>query len=103
MIDITPATDSNTEVNEGDKVRVSWLLDASVDPSDRTLTETTFGDEVREWSGDDLSEEEVTKGDERYWRYYKDLVLPSARVTYEWELDDPVNDAHDTAKITAQI
>lgn len=102
MIDITPATDSDTEVHRGDKVRVSWLLNASVDPEDLLLTETTITGEVRTFSGDELSEEEVIKGDERHWRYYKDLVLPAIRAVYEWRLDDPVNDARDTAELTAQ-
>lgn len=102
MIDVTPATDSNTEVQRGDKVRVPWVLNASVDPGDLVLTETSSRGDVREWTGSDLEEEEVTMGDERYWRYYKDLVLPAVRTTYEWELSDPVNDAHDTVQITAQ-
>jgi len=103
MIDVTPSTDVDTEVQRGDKVRVSWLLDASVDRGDLTLTETTYDAQERQWTGDELSEEEVVVDDDRHWRYYKDLVLPAVQATYEWHLDDPVNSARDTTQITAQI
>lgn len=103
MIDITPATDSDTEVQRGDKVRVSWLLNASVDPAHLTLTVTPVGGSDTTYSGSDLQEKEVEKDGERFWRYYKDLVLPSVQTEVEWTLDDPVNGARDTAKITAQI
>lgn len=103
MIDATPQTDSNTEVQKGDKIRTPpWLLNASVDPSDVTLTVRSLNGDETTYSGDEIEEEEVVDGDERYWRYYKDIVLPSIRTTFEWELDDPVNDAHDFARITAE-
>lgn len=103
MIDITPVTDDDTEVNQGDKVRVSWLLEASVDPRYMTFTETLLSGQKTTYSGDEIIREENEIDGERYWRYYIDLTLRSYRTRFSLELNDPVNNIRDTAEIIAQL
>ena len=103
MIEITPTTEDDSEVHKGDTVRVSWLLDVSADPEDITFTETLLSGEETTYSGDDIDEEEVQIGSDRFWRYSVTLKLRSLRTRFEYVLSDPVNDFRDTAEIIAQL
>jgi|APHM01.1.fsa_nt_gi hypothetical protein len=100
MIDITPTTDSDTQVTEGDKVRVSWLLDAQADPNRITLR-VASADKDETFSGDELTEELVEQDGERRYRYRRDFELASIFTQVEWRLSDPINKAADSASIQA--
>jgi len=104
MIDVTPQTDADTEVNIGDTVRVRWLFNANVDPQEMTLTVEGFDGTERTFTGSEISEEEVTKDDQRYWRYYRDFTLQSLDTKARWTLERKAgySDAADTTSITAQ-
>lgn len=100
MIEITPTTDSDTQVTAGDKVRVSWLLDAQANPAFITLRIASAGKDETV-SGDELTEELVEQDGERRYRYRRDFELASIFTQIEWRLDDPVNAAADSASIQA--
>jgi hypothetical protein len=95
VIDITPQTDSDSQVTVGDTVRVKWLLDAQVSKSNLTLTVngTTY-------SGADLTETTTTTNGTTYYRYYRDIELSKVYTQIQWELSS-VNDATDTGAIQA--
>jgi len=100
MIEITPSTDSDTRVHDGDRVGVSWLLDAQADRKDMTLTvQDREGD--RSFSGSRLTETLVTKNGNRYWRYSRTFLLRDLRTEIEFALSDPANGVVDTGSITA--
>jgi hypothetical protein len=95
VIEITPQTDSDSQVTEGDTVRVKWLLDAQVSRSNLTLTVNDT-----EYSGSDLTETTTTIDGKTHYRYYRDVELPGAYTQIQWELSS-VNDATDTGIIQA--
>ena len=102
MIDITPTTDSDTQVTQGDKVRLRWLLNAQVDPADVTIIVLTpFGDVLETHTGNDLDEVMVDRDGQRHWRYQVDTEIPRRSIKVEYRLKDDVNAARDTAKLTA--
>jgi len=102
MIDITPTTDSDTQVTEGDKVRLRWLLNAQVDPADMTITVLSpLNDVLQEFSGGELTQEVVDRDGERHWRYRVDTEIPSAHLKIEYRHRDGVNAIRDTAQLTA--
>lgn len=96
MIDITPQTDSNTQVTVGDKIRVRWVLNAQADPKDMTFTLNE-----KQFSGTDITESLVERGEDRLWRYSVTTTLKTPFTQVEIDLSDPVNDATDTAYINA--
>lgn len=101
MIDITPDTDENTQVTEGDKVRLPWLLNAQVSPADVEIIVKT-GSAEDTYSASDLTEQKETIDGSTWWRYYVDVELKGPFTQVEYRLDDSVNKARDTAQITAE-
>lgn len=98
MIDQTPDTDADTEVNVGDEVRIPWTLDAQVDPADVTFT--IEGDSTVTASNGDLTE--VDNGDGTY-TYEYDHVLDRSGFTYiDYELDDGTNSVVGAGYILAE-
>lgn len=104
MIDVTPSTDTDTEVSVGDTVRVRWLFNANVDPQDMTVRIEGLGGPKKTFSGSEIEEEEVVIDQERHWRYYVDVTLESLFTEVRWSLrrKPGVSDAADTTSITAQ-
>lgn len=100
MKDITPKTDSDTQVTVGDKVRIRWLLDAQVNPDYLTFTVQQNGTQ-KTFSGADLTETLVTVDGDRLWRYHVDYEIRSTFEQVEFRLKDPVNRARDSAHYTA--
>jgi hypothetical protein len=98
--DITPDTDADTEVTEGDKIRIRWLLDAQVDPGKLTFT-VQQGSSQRVFTGADLTEVLRELDGERQWEYFVDFEIQSTFEQVDFRLSDPVNSARDTAHYTA--
>lgn len=99
--DITPQTDSDSEVTQGDKIRIRWLLDAQVD-LDRLSFTVQQGSGQRVFSGADLTEVLREIDGERQWEYFVDFEIQSTFEQVDFRLSDPVNKARDTAHYTAQ-
>ena len=102
MIDITPSTDTNSQVTVGDDVELRWVLDAQVDPADLTFTVRQLDDTETTYSGTDLTESAVTVNGNTKYRYSVEIELASIQTEVQFRLDDAVNHATDTAIITAE-
>jgi len=74
--DITPQTDADSEVTQGDKIRIRWLLNAQVDP-DRLMFTVQQGSSQRVFTGADLTEVLREIGGERQWEYFVDFEIQS--------------------------
>jgi hypothetical protein len=94
--DITPQTDSDTQVTVGDSVRLAWTLDAQVDPSYLTFT-VYGGGRILELSGGDLTEELVEEDGERLWKYSVEVQIEGIFAQVKFELDNPQQESTDTA------
>jgi hypothetical protein len=94
--DITPQTDSDTQVTVGDSVRLAWTLDAQVDPSYLTFTVYGGGRKL-ELSGGDLTEKLVEDDGERLWRYSVEVQIEGIFAQVKFELDNPQQESTDTA------
>jgi len=102
VIDITPATDASSEVTIGDNVRLRWTLDAQADPADiMIIVLDGLGNAINSYSGPDLKEVKVESNGERLWRYEATHVLKAITSRIEFDLDDGVNRAVDTATLSA--
>lgn len=101
MINITPRTDDDTEVNPGDKVTLKFSVDAQIlDHTELTLTIRPDGSAAITKTGSDLSE--TDNGDGTY-TYSYDYTLESTRTTGDWQLDsDTHSDAADAWVIYAK-
>jgi len=97
MIEVTPHSDSNSQVTVGDKARVRWLLDAHVDPDNVVMNVGGI-----EKTGSDLSEMKVDIGGQWWWRYETIVTLPQVYSAIEFSLQDPANEIVDTAYIYAR-
>jgi len=98
--DITPQTDADSEVTQGDKIRIRWLLNAQVDPDRLTFT-VQQGSSQHVFTGTDLTEVLREVGGERQWEYYVDYEIRSTFEQVDFRLSDPANAARDTAHYTA--
>jgi hypothetical protein len=98
--DITPQTDSDSEVTQGDKLRIRWLLNAQVDPDRLTFT-VQQGSSQRVFTGADLTEVLREIDGERQWEYFVDFEIQSTFEQVDFRLSDPVNAARDTAHYSA--
>lgn len=100
-IAITPDTDPDTQVTEGDRLRIAWELDVQVDPKDLAFTVRQGGTQ-QVFSGGDLTETRKTKGDGSiFWEYYVDYEIQNRFEQVDFRLRDPVNNVRDTAHYTA--
>ena len=97
--DITPATDSDSQVTVGDRVRVSWRLDADADPADVTFSIYNATKQVA--TGADLSRSVVDVDGAREFRFSYEFVLDRPFLRIDFRLQDPVNSVSDVAKIRA--
>ena len=103
MINITPSTSAEQEVNVGDKVRLRWRLDAQVNPKDLTFTVfDTRNKEIATYSGADITEKEVQEDGKIFYQYAAEHVVERRLELYEFVLDDNVQTALDTAKLSAK-
>jgi len=103
MIDITPDTSSEQEVNVGDEVRLRWRLDAQVNPKDLTFTVLdTINQELATFSGAEISEERVEDDGKIFYQYAAERTVERRFELYEFALDDGVQTALGTAKLSAK-
>lgn len=102
MIEITPDTDSNTQVTVGDNVKLRWKLNAQADPADVTIKTINVKTVTNTFTGSELTRELVDVDGERWWRYYciHELEHPVTRV--EYRLRDTYNRARDIAFLSAK-
>jgi hypothetical protein len=98
--EITPTAGPDEQVTVGDRVFISWLLDAEVNPADVVLS--VLGKKQRTISGADLTVEEVTRDDDRYWQYGATVRLDQIFVDVEFRLKDSINKVVDTAFIQSE-
>lgn len=98
--DITPQTDADSEVTQGDKIRIRWLLNAQVDPDRLTFT-VQQGSTQQVFTGGALTEVLRQIDGERQYEYYVDFEIQSTFEQVDFRLSDPVNKARDTAHYTA--
>ena len=103
MKEITPSVDihSGNEVTVGDSVRILWVLNAQADKSDVVINVIEGDGSENEYSGSDLTVEEIEVDGERKWKYYVETTIPDDYTRIEYELTDPVNSIFDTARIHA--
>jgi hypothetical protein len=103
MINITPSTTAEQEVNVGDEVRLRWRLDAQVDPEDLTFTVLdTRNKELATYSGAEISEERVEDDGEIFYQYTAERTVERRFELCEFLLDDGVQTALGTAKLSAK-
>jgi hypothetical protein len=98
--EITPQTDSDTQVTVGDSVVLAWTLDAQVDPNYLTFTVYGGGRKL-ELSGSDLTEERVERSGELLWRYSVEVEIQSVFEQVKFQLDNPQQESTDTAFFNA--
>lgn len=102
MIDITPDTDSDTQVTEGDRIEIKWQLNAQVNPADLEFT-VQQGSTRRVFSGADLTETKETGGGGGiFYIYSTEYEIQSTFEQVDFRLSDPVNGVRDTAHYTAK-
>ena len=102
MIDITPDTTAEQEVNVGDEVRLRWRLDAQVDPRDLTfVVQDALGNTLASYTGVEITERRVEDDGDIYWEYRAEHTVQNVFEQYEYALNDSVQTAVDTAKIKA--
>jgi len=99
-IEITPTAGPDEQVTVGDRVFIGWLLDAQVNPADVVLS--VLGKQQRTYSGDDLTVEEVTRDEDRYWQYGATVRLDQIFIDVEFRVEDAINGAVDTAFIQSE-
>jgi hypothetical protein len=103
MIDITPSTSAEQEVNVRDEVRLRWRLDAQVDPEDLTFTVLdTRNKELATFSGAEITEERVEDDGKIFFEYAAERTVERRFELCEFLLDDGVQTALDTAKLSAK-
>lgn len=96
-INITPSTDSDSEVNVGDDILLEWVLDSDEATSDITLTIQADSGEITK-TGGDLTK--VDNGDGTY-SYKYTHELDKKYTEGSWDLSGSAN-AHDDWYITTQ-
>jgi len=103
MINITPSTSAEQEVNVRDEVRLRWRLDAQVDPEDLTFTVLdTRNKELATFSGAEITEEEVEEDGKIFFEYAAEHTVERRFELCEFLLDDGMQTALDTAKLSAK-
>lgn len=103
MIDITPDTTAEQEVNVGDEVRLRWRLDAQVDPRDLTfVVQDELGNTLASYTGVEITERRVEDDGGIYWEYRAEHTVQNVFEKCEYALNDGVQTAVDTAKIKAK-
>ena len=102
MIDITPDTDQRQEVNVGDQVRISWLLDAQVNPDDLEFTVEEGAESEAVYSGAELTEYEVDKDGDTFYEYSVIHAVTRKVHFIEFALHDGVQSAVDTAILKSE-
>jgi hypothetical protein len=103
MIDITPSTSAEQEVNVRDEVRLRWRLDAQVNPKDLTFTVLdTRNKELATFSGAEISEERVEDNGRIFYEYAAERTVERHLELCEFALDDGVQTALDTANLSAK-
>jgi hypothetical protein len=84
-------------------VRLRWRLDAQVNPIDLTFTVLdTRSKELATFSGAEITEKEVQEDGKIFYQYAAEHTVERRLELYEFLLDDGMQTALDTAKLSAK-